>query len=112
MIKNTAFVMSLVLMIISYPVSAQSDKPEPESLPWLTEKQKALYALIAAEQRAWSAEAESLRLRVKYQEINKEDILREVEALKEKANAIKEKVSCLNHPEIEECLRQKVFVVQ
>ena len=102
--------MSLVLMIISYPVSAQSDKPE--SLPRLTEKQKVLYAIIAAEQRAWSAEAESLRLRVKYQEINKEDIPQEVEALKEKDNAIKEKISCLNHREIDECLRQKRFIVQ
>ena len=49
---------------------------------------------------------------MKYQEINKEDIPQEVEALKEKDNAIKEKISCLNHREIDECLRQKRFIVQ
>mgnify|MGYP001141481100 CR=1 FL=1 len=100
------------LEMMSHPVSAQSDKPEPVALLWETEEQKVLYAIIAAEQRAWSAEAESLRLRVKYQEINKEDIPQEVEALKEKDNAIKEKISCLNHREIYECLRQKRFIVQ
>lgn len=102
------------LEMMSHPVSAQSDKPEPEpaALLWETEEQKVLYAIIAAEQRAWSAEAESLRLRVKYQEINKEDIPQEVEALKEKDNAIKEKISCLNHREIYECLRQKRFIAQ